>query len=68
MQMDANGQPVATPVMPNQVPPTPGEAQQQQQGQAPGAVGDGTGKDTTDPLAKKGAASRFINDTMEPKR
>ena len=65
MQVDPNtGQAVATPVMPNQVPPTPGEAGQQQQ-QA-GAVGDGTGKDTVDPLQKKGG-SRFVNDTMEPK-
>lgn len=69
MQVDpTTGQPIATPVMPNQVPPTPQEAAMQQQ--QVGAVQDGTGKDTMDPLdvGKKGAKSRFVNDTMEPVR
>lgn len=70
MQVDPNtGQPIAPPVMPNQVPPTPQETQAQQQQQATlQPVQDGTGKDQGDPLmvGKNKARQRFINDTMEP--
>lgn len=72
LQVDPQtGQPISPPVMPGQVPPTPQEAQAQQQQQAPlQPVQDGTGKAEADPLmmGKNKSRQRFVNDTMEPLR